>query len=214
MLALVFSCRKEIKACLGSNRPPAFDVSTPWKIGQRQCLLLVCGTGPLVAFKSLRLFLTQQQVCGILNMGLAGAYNKNNWTLGQTALVSHEIWPQDEPVSTDDCFARHLTQWGQELELEPVKAARRMGLCLPTGKTAKATTVHQPSTPQRGQNLRKIADVENMEGFALALACRSAAIPFLEIRTISNFCGETDRNKTGFSRACPALHKALSELGF
>ena len=176
---------------------------------------MLCGQGPLSAFQTLRLFLTQQQgVSGVLNMGLAGAYNAQDWVLGQPALVSHEIWPEDERVPADDLFANHLALWGRELALDPVSTAARMELCLPTAKIVRAVTVNQPSTTQRSEKLRNLADVENMEGFALALACQAAAIPFLEIRTIANFCGETDRNKAGFSRACPALHKTLSELGF
>ncbi len=214
MLVLVFSCRKEIKACLGANRPPVFDFSTPWQIGQRKCQLLLCGIGPLTAFRTLRLFLTQQQVSGVLNLGLAGAYNESDWQLGQTAIVTHEIWPEDESVPADSFLGEQMALRGRELELEPALAARRMGLCLPAGKAARAITVNRPSAALRGKKLRLLADVENMEGFALALACQAEAVPFLEIRTIANYSGETQRNKAGFSRACPALHKALAELGF
>jgi len=51
-----------------------------------------------------------------------------------------------------------------------------------------------------------------MEGFALALACRTRGVPFLEVRTVSNLVGERDRNKWKLASALEGLGLLLAGL--
>ena len=53
------------------------------------------------------------------------------------------------------------------------------------------------------------AAVETMEGAAIGLACTAAAVPWVQVRAISNFTG--DRSHAGWDRerAVAALHRAI-----
>ncbi len=213
---LVFSCRKELKACLG--KMPVFETVLPFRTKKNDCLLLICGMGAKSAFSRLQAVLSTYPVDGVLNFGLAGAYKKNatseqqEWNLGDTAIIGREIWAENETVCPE--FMRGVNNFGTQFDVNPLQNLDALGLMPPLGKIAVSATVCRPSVGAECARLSELAAVENMEGFALALACQIAAVPFVEIRTISNFCGETRRNKDGFSRACPALQRAFASLGF
>ncbi len=210
---LVFSCRKELKACLG--KIPVFETVLPFRTKKNDCLLVICGMGAKSAFSRLQAVLDTYPVDGVLNFGLAGAYEnaseQQEWNLGDTAIIGREIWSGNETLCSE--FMRGVNDFGSELDIDPLQNLEVLGLMSPLGKIAVSATVCRPSIGAECTRLSKLAGVENMEGFALALACRIAAVPFVEIRTISNFCGETKRNKDGFSRACPALQRAFTALG-
>lgn len=215
---LVFSCRKELKACLGKTT--VFETVLPWQTKKNNYLLLICGMGVKSAFYSLQTILKAYSVDGVLNFGLAGAYKENagqtserqKWNLGDTAIIDREIWSGNEIVCPE--FQQGIKDFGSQLDLNSLQNLEALGFICPSGKTAVSATVCRPSVGAECTRLSRSASVENMEGFALALACRIAEVPFVEIRTISNFCGENERNKDGFSRACPALQKAFAALGF
>ncbi len=58
------------------------------------------------------------------------------------------------------------------------------------------------------------ADVETMEGAAFFEACLAAAIPFAEIRAVSNVVGETDHARWDIPLALQNLQNCLSTLSF
>ena len=214
---LVFSCRKELKACLGKTA--IFETVLPWQTKKNNYLLLICGMGVKSAFYSLQAVLKKYPVDGVLNFGLAGAYKDvaqtsewQKWNLGDTAIIDREIWSGNEVVCSE--FLQGVKDFGSQLDLNALQNLKTLGFMCPPGKIAISATVYRPSVEAECTKLSRSVVVENMDGFALALARRIAAVPFVEIRTISNFCGESERNKDGFSRACPALQKAFTALGF
>lgn len=52
-------------------------------------------------------------------------------------------------------------------------------------------------------------DIESMEGASLHYVCREFAIPFLQIRTISNEAGERDKTKWDIKTAINNLNKTI-----
>lgn len=56
------------------------------------------------------------------------------------------------------------------------------------------------------------AAVENMEGAALHLVCIKEHIPFVQIRSISNYAGERDKKKWQLKEAVDNLNKNLIRL--
>jgi len=104
----------------------------------------------------------------------------------------------------------------QRIALKPGEAARAMGLALPQTWRAGAfvTSAAVTACAERACALsdKHAALAENMEGFALALACLSRGLPFLEVRTISNAIGERDRGKWRLHEALAGLGAALAAL--
>ena len=56
------------------------------------------------------------------------------------------------------------------------------------------------------------AELENMEGFAVAYACARVGIPCVEIRSVSNKAGPRAREEKDFPGALAALENILPAL--
>lgn len=73
-------------------------------------------------------------------------------------------------------------------------------------------TVNEISTdPERVQQLIKKYDpyIESMEGAALHYVCRQAGIPFLQMRSVSNYIGERDKANWKIKEAIEELNDGL-----
>lgn len=165
-------------------------------------ILLVTGIGPVNASMALgHLLGGLNKPLGVLNLGVAGAFDGNELPLGQAVLVREEIWPEYGLVTDDGVDPQGLglalgkidgrPVWDR-ISLDPGRQAQRLGLALPNMPQAVSLTVSGVTgTAQRAAflRLRYGAAMENMEGFALAWACARWQLPFLEVRTISNLVG-------------------------
>lgn len=106
------------------------------------------------------------------------------------------------------------TVWDR-VDLAPHADIARMGLNRPAAACAPSITVAGVSaTPQRAADLRRTygALTENMEGFALALGCLQAGIPFVELRTVSNVVGSRAPEDWKLDEALAALGAAARSL--
>lgn len=76
-----------------------------------------------------------------------------------------------------------------------------------TGVTVQTIT----GKTQRAEELKKLfrADIESMEGASVFYVCLMEKIPFMEIRTISNAVGESDRLKWDAAGALSSLEKSV-----
>lgn len=57
-----------------------------------------------------------------------------------------------------------------------------------------------------------VADIENMEGASFFLIAENFKIPYLEIRSISNYAGERDKNKWKINESLESLSDYLTEF--
>ena len=91
-----------------------------------------------------------------------------------------------------------------------------MGLTLPPqwpqGPSLTVSAASGDPDFARQLHARYQPTTENMEGFALALGCLQASIPFLEVRTISNLVGSRDKAHWDLNGALAQLAAALSGL--
>lgn len=82
-------------------------------------------------------------------------------------------------------------------------------------KTVKAVSVNQVSTDPHmiGQYEQVFgADIETMEGAALHYVCLMEKIPFLQVRSISNYVGERNKTRWDMKAAIHNLNKTLIKL--
>lgn len=182
------------------------DLDLPNEWPWAQLTLLVTGVGPVNAGIALgrllgRLQDTQTRSVGVLNIGLAGAFLLEQLPLGCAVVATEEIWPEYGLITHSGCDPRGIglalghdqkkPVWDR-LRLTPEDHAQRMGLNISRLAKAVGLTVAGVSgTPERAEALRKryACDMENMEGFALAWACRLSGLPFVQVRVISNLVG-------------------------
>jgi futalosine hydrolase len=186
----------------------------------RELLLLVTGVGPLNAAYALGRVLGAYEIAGVCNLGIAGSCVPERLGLGAVAVASAEVFP-DYGVDVGgvvDARAVGLAQardggrgvWDR-LDLLPREAAGAMGLDVSELAEAVFLTSGRVSGDrERARELHTLhgAELENMEGFALALGCLRAGVPFLELRTVSNPAGERDKACWDFRLALDTLDAA------
>ncbi len=188
---------------------------------------LICGVGPLNAAINLERYLEKKKnVLHVVNIGIAGSYDLDNFPLGSVCVASHEVWPE-YGVRTGSGFADPeklgfpLYKKGTDvvwnrLRLEKSSFTREAGLNFDSGwhEGVSLTLAGVSSSPAEASELKTHfkADMENMEGFALAYCCHLRSVPFIEIRSISNLAGSRDKNEWDFKVAFKALRDVWSGL--
>jgi futalosine hydrolase len=229
-LALVAATGNELKAVLkglgAQTPPPPQGEWTRARLCGRETLLLVTGIGPINAAWALgRLLGSEKDVAGALNVGVAGSFDLERRPLCSAALVEREIWPEYglwgeeglDPRGLKFCLAKgpEGAVWDR-LELAPEVMAQRLGLCLFPGlaRASSLTVSGVTGTAARSQALRAryAVELENMEGFALALGCAQLGVPFVELRTVSNRVGARPPQDWKLAEALVELGRAAAGL--
>lgn len=90
------------------------------------------------------------------------------------------------------------------------EAAARLGVPLVRGATV--STCSGVDLLSRQLHERTHADVETMEGAAVAAICRRSEVPLLHLRAISNWTGDRDRGEWNLGAAVDALRRGLVRL--
>lgn len=196
----------------------------PARAGDRPLLQL--GVGKTAAAVELYAALTLLErsgraAQGVLLYGVAGAFPDRHRAVpapvapGGVAVVASDRFG-DEGVEAPDGF-HDLARLGLG-DIGPFvahprcagAAAARLGAPLVDGVTVSCCS----GTEAGSQRLhrRSGADVETMEGAAVALVCRRLELPLLHVRAISNWTGDRDRGGWDLGRAVAAVHTAVCEL--
>jgi futalosine hydrolase len=232
MLLFVTATEREMRSTLapfGALPPLRQGAAESWRVAGREAALLVAGVGLVNAALALGRALALPGLEGAVNFGVAGAFDTDALPLGTTALVEREIWPEyglaRERGAGADARALRFPLWGERdaenavwdrLDLAPDHAATAMRLRPDAAwKRAASLSVSSVTTsPQRAASLRREygADLENMEGFALAYGCFQAGLPFLEVRTVSNRVGSRAAADWNLNGALERLGKAAAGL--
>ena len=176
---------------------------------------VVTGIGMLATAVNLSKIIYEQQPDFIIQAGIAGCFDLSI-PLGKTVLVEEEF--------LGDIGVEENGIWKDVFDLgliKPnIKPFKKKGLLnsnihkynqldLPI---VKAVTVNQISTDKNHiqQLIEKYKPtIESMEGAALHYVCNIYKIPYLQIRSISNYIGERDKTKWKMKLALDNLNKYL-----
>ncbi|MFO7726969.1 MAG: futalosine hydrolase [Desulfonatronovibrio sp.] len=194
---------------------------------EKNIAFLICGVGPLNAAINLERYLSvNKKINLVMNVGIAGSYDLQNLPLGSVCVASKEIWPE-YGVRTSDFRAdpellgfpldkRGRTQVWNSLPLNTDMFTHRHGLSLdPKWPAAVGVTLAGISSgTEQAAALKKYfrADMENMEGFALAYCCYLRSVSFAEIRAISNLAGSRNKQEWDITSAFQALGRIWSGI--
>ena len=192
---------------------------------KRETYVSLTGVGPLNAALASGLVLASMRQQGlapdmVVNVGLAGAYDLNEIPLRSLCCVREEIWPEyglhDGRSVTAQAFSWPQWQRPQEqggavydrLQLADIgfmekKAADRQVLVDCTSLTVAGVSASFDRA--RDMRVRYRAQLENMEGFAVAYACARCGIPCVEIRSVSNKVGPRAKHEKDFPGALEAM---------
>ncbi len=220
--ATVMEMRAALRPLAGTGGVPELreGEATRLCLRGRELLLLVTGVGPLNAAYALGRVLGAHEIAGVCNLGIAGSCVPERLGLGVAAVAAAEIFPDYgvDVAGVVDARAVGLAQakdgergvW-ERLDLRPREAGRAMGLDVSgLAEAVFLTSGRVSGDRERAADLhtRYGAELENMEGFALALGCLRAGAPFLELRTVSNSAGERDKAGWDFRLALDTLGAA------
>jgi futalosine hydrolase len=181
--------------------------------------ILITGPGLMAATHSLTGQIGLKKPDLVIQAGIAGCFNKK-MPLGSIVAVKQEL-VADEGVVEGKKFKTLF-------DLKLVKAGQfpfKNGWLVNPGtnrllkgnrfKAVNGITVNQITTDPRKikeYQSRYKAVVESMEGAALHYVCLHSAIPFLQLRGVSNYIGERNKAKWDFQKPIANLNKALISM--
>jgi futalosine hydrolase len=186
---------------------------------------LVTGVGLVNASRRAGAALAKGGVDGVIAAGVAGSYDLDKLPMGSAAAACEEVWPEygleDGPGADPQALGFPLAEisgkpiWSR-IPLAPTASAKAMGLNAPSGLAeAPCLSVSTVSaTREKAAFLQKKhgALLENMEGFAWALACLEARTPFLELRGVSNLAGSRLKRHWRFEDGAAAAGRLLEKV--
>lgn len=224
---------KELNAAAPSLLPADIEEMRPMVLTLphgREAIFMSTGVGPVNAALAIGhcLGLTHANpIKAILLVGLAGAFDLERQPLCSIWRVNREIWPEyglhDGTRVTARAFRFPLWKKADGTEIyESLELADLSALAPWTGSRAQPDWEACPSLTVAGTTAsfnRKNdlwnlwhADLENMEGFAVAYAAARAEIPCVEIRVVSNKTGPRSRAEKDFDGALEAMGEILPGL--
>ena len=179
--------------------------------------ILITGVGAVATTYFLTNYLGNSKPGMIIQGGIAGSFQQNN--SGETVVIDQDrfadmgVWENEQ---FKDIFDLKLIEENQppftnRLLINPHgKLLSLAGL-----KQVNAVTVNEITTDIRRiawyqQNLSPF--VESMEGAAFHYVCLQEKIPFLQMRSISNYIGERDKTKWNVAEATRNLNEQLISL--
>ena len=181
--------------------------------------VLITGPGLMAATHSLTGQIGLKKPDLVIQAGIAGCFNKK-MPLGSIVAVKQDMVADEGVVEAKKfktLFDLKLVKANQFpykngwlVNPDADKLIRGNGF-----KAVKGITINQITTDPRKIKeyiSRYKVVVESMEGAALHYACLQSAIPFLQLRSVSNYIGERDKSKWDFQKSIGNLNKALITL--
>ena len=178
----------------------------------------ITGISMLATAVSLTKLVLQQQPDLVIQAGIAGSFNKQI-NLGKVVVVKQEFLGDmgvEEVGNWKDIFDLNLTS-GNDF---PFTEKQIPNPYLPKLNNLKldeviGITVNEISTNQ--QRIEQLISkynptIESMEGAALHYVCTDLQVPFIQIRSISNYVGERDKTKWQLQLAIANLNDILQAM--
>ncbi len=181
--------------------------------------VLVTGVGMMAAAWELGRYLARNRPGLAIQAGIAGSF-RHHWPLGETVLVTRETLGDlgvEDNQDFRDLFDIGLWQPGMKpftdkelintLSLVPESL---QGLPQAAGVTVNTVSGSTASIARLGQKYRP--DVESMEGAAFHYSCLVEQVPFVQLRTISNYVEVRDKSRWNIPLAVENLNGTLRAL--
>ncbi len=174
------------------------------------------GVGKVASAVALGRVLAEHRPPWVLAFGVCGVYPGAELVVGELCLVGRECLA-DEGVWTDQGL-RSLSDLGlgpDELWLADAGrtqeiAARLGGLPTVTGATVSACAGTDDLALSRRE--RTGADVETMEGAAIAATCAAWGVPWVQLRCVGNQTGARDQAHFDLASASRRVQEAVLAL--
>ena len=180
--------------------------------------ILVTGIGSMATTYHLTQSIREKRPDYVLQAGIGGSFSRH-FPPGRVVLIEKEMIG-DLGVEEDGVF-KDLFEMGLQQDGEHASTSKWLinphtvnwesqGLALVNGVTVNEITTRASRIEQLQQNYA--VTVESMEGAAFHYVCLQEGIPFLQIRSISNYVGERDKKAWKMKEAITALNDQLINI--
>ncbi|WP_295124533.1 futalosine hydrolase [uncultured Chitinophaga sp.] len=155
------------------------------------------------------LFTYQPQLA--IQAGIAGCFH-HSWPLGEVVVIYEEVMGDlgvEEQDAYKDLFDTGL--WKEDTAPFRGRSLFNDGI-LPAYRKAKGVTINTVTGTQATvDNLQQKynPDMESMEGAAFHYLCLNERVPFIQLRSISNYVEVRDKSKWNIPLAIKNLNQAL-----
>jgi len=180
-----------------------------------EIIFCTTGIGLLSSAVSLMEIVFQQRPDLIIHAGIAGGFDKN-MQLGNAFVIKEEILGDlgvEENDGWKDIFdlklegENHFPFENKKLINREIAKWNLLALPETTGLTVNEISTDKKRISQLKEKYD--AALESMEGAALHYVCRKSNMPFIQLRTVSNYVGERDKTKWLIKKAIGNLNEIL-----
>jgi futalosine hydrolase len=176
---------------------------------------LITGVGVPACIYALTKKLSQQKYDLVIQAGIAGTF-RNQFALGETYFVKTDLFA-DLGIQEGNNFYTLFDGGFLQPDLLPYTKAQLLNTTENyfNLKPANAITINTVSDSLAQTELYKKkydADIESMEGAAFHYVCIQEAVPFLQIRGISNFVGERVKTNWKMKESIESLNENLIRI--
>jgi futalosine hydrolase len=198
---------------------PTIDIlqSCKYKVHSQEISVLITGIGSTATtyFLTKQIYKTPPEL--IVQAGIAGCFT--NHELGSTFLVNEDRFA-DLGVMEDNKFKNIFDLGLSDKDAYPftngsLHNPHKGLLNMIITENVRAITVNEITTDAKKIKWYKQNGgpaVESMEGAALHYVCLLQKIPFLQVRSISNYVGERDKTKWELKKSVKALNEKIISL--
>lgn len=191
-------------------------VKNQWfNINDHEVMVLVTGIGPVATTFSLTRELLSCHVDWVINAGIAGSY-RQAYPIGSVVNVVEEQF-SDLGVDDNGSFCSFYDLGLANLNEFPFKEGvlnNNDFICDDFPRVRGITSEQSHGSHEAIGKIKKrySPDIETMEGGAIFFVCLSLKVPFVEIRSISNFVEPRDPQKWNIPLAIQNLAIALNKI--
>ncbi len=214
-ILLVSATRLEIQAIIDNNTLEISDDLISTSINNQSIEILITGVGIHAMTYSLTRLLSSKSYKFIILAGISGSFSELI-PIGSMVNVMSESF-SDLGINSDNGFQTLF-----DLDLaNPNKWPYANGIMenytLINNKIVENIKIVKGSTIQSIQAIKENntainLDVESMEGAAFFYCCMMEKLPFIQIRSISNYVGERDKSRWNIPLAVDNLNNTIVDI--
>jgi futalosine hydrolase len=177
--------------------------------------VLITGVGAPACMYTLTKKLQNKDYDFVIQAGIAGTF-KNNFALANTFIITHDLFA-DLGISENEMFYTLFDTGFADANTMPyingwLENDGIINVGLPTAKSITVNTVSDNFDITEMYKRKFDADIESMEGAAFHFVCLQEKIPFLQLRSISNFVGERSKTNWKIKEAIDSLNDNLKKI--
>jgi len=189
----------------------------PFIADNKTAEILITGIGIPATIYNLQKQLAKNSCDLVIQAGIAGAFDTDT-KLGNVVVIKQDIFADigiEEKENFTSIFHTELINGNEYPYTDGWLVNLNPLLFNPTFEMVNGVTVNKVSDSQLQKKQLESCfapQTESMEGAAFHYVCLQEKIPFIQIRSISNYVGERNKNNWKMTEAISNLNEALNKL--